>query len=227
MTILQAKGLAKSIQTPKEGLPILNSVDLSVNQSESVAILGSSGSGKTTLLSILAGLDLPSDGELIVHGEIISSMDENQRAIFRLAHIGFVFQNFELLPHLTALENIMLPLELSGKRVTQEPAKILLEQLGLSQRADHYPAQLSGGEQQRVALARAYVMQPTILFADEPTGSLDEHTSQLIMQQLFDLNQQYGTTLIFITHDVMLANKCDSLYDLQNGQLIKQSDKIL
>lgn len=227
MTILQAKGLAKSIQTPKGVLPILNSVDLSVNQSESVAILGSSGSGKTTLLSILAGLDLPSDGELIVHGEIISSMDENQRAIFRLAHIGFVFQNFELLPHLTALENIMLPLELSGKRVTQEPAKILLEQLGLSQRADHYPAQLSGGEQQRVALARAYVMQPTILFADEPTGSLDEHTSQLIMQQLFDLNQQYGTTLIFITHDVMLANKCDSLYDLQNGQLIKQSDKIL
>ncbi len=227
MTILQAKGLAKSIQTPKGVLPILNSVDLSVNQSESVAILGSSGSGKTTLLSILAGLDLPSDGELIVHGEIISSMDENQRAIFRLAHIGFVFQNFELLPHLTALENIMLPLELSGKRVTQEPAKILLEQLGLSQRIDHYPAQLSGGEQQRVALARAYVMQPTILFADEPTGSLDEHTSQLIMQQLFNLNQQYGTTLIFITHDVVLANKCDSLYDLQNGQLTKQSDKIL
>jgi len=222
MTILQAKGLAKSIQTPKGLLPILNSVDLGVNQSESVAILGASGSGKTTLLSILAGLDLPSGGELFIEGQAISSMDESQRAIFRLSHIGFVFQNFELLSHLTALENVMLPLELSGETASRGRAEILLDQLGLSHRHEHFPAQLSGGEQQRVALARAYVMQPTILFADEPTGSLDEHTSQLIMKQLFNLNQRYGTTLIFITHDAVLASQCDSLYELHNGQLTKK-----
>jgi putative ABC transport system ATP-binding protein len=221
MTILQARGLAKSIQTPKGELSILNSVDLLVNQAESVAILGASGSGKTTLLGILAGLDLPSEGTLQIQDKVISTMDESQRATFRLEHVGFVFQNFELLPHLSALENVMLPLELSGKMNEQQQAEALLDQLGLMHRHQHYPAQLSGGEQQRVALARAYVTQPSILFADEPTGSLDEQTSDLIMRQLFDLNQQCGTTLIFITHDPVLAKKCDSLYTLREGRLTK------
>ncbi len=209
------------IQTPKGALPILNSVDLKVNQAESVAILGASGSGKTTLLGILAGLDLPSAGSLQIQGKVISTMDESQRALFRLEHVGFVFQNFELLSHLTALENVVLPLELNGKMHESQQAEALLDQLGLKDRYHHYPAQLSGGEQQRVALARAYVTQPSILFADEPTGSLDEQTSEIIIKQLFDLNRQCGTTLIFITHDPVLAQKCDSLYSLKEGRLTK------
>lgn len=219
MSILKAEGLAKSVHTTEGPLSILSAVDLEVNRGQSVAILGASGSGKTTLLGLLAGLDTPSSGDVLIEGQSISKMDESQRAAFRLGRIGFVFQNFELLPHLNALDNVLLPLELSGQPKALETGSMLLKQLGLEKRQHHFPTQLSGGEQQRVALARAFAIKPSILFADEPTGSLDEQTSQNIIKAIFELNQQFNTTLLFVTHDPMLAEKCNELYVLKEGQL--------
>ena len=184
-----------------------------------MAIVGTSGSGKSTLLGILAGLDLPTRGEITLAGHRIDLMDEDQRASIRGKHIGFVFQSFQLLPNLTALENVMLPLELAGNKKTMQKARDLLARVGLSHRLEHYPSQLSGGEQQRVAIARAFAGEPAILFADEPTGNLDEHTGESIIDLLFQVNRERGTTLVLVTHDQTLANRCQRTLSLHGGRL--------
>lgn len=219
MIILQAEAVSKHVQLGGMRLDILREITLSVNQSETIAILGASGSGKTTLLGLLAGLDIPSSGKINMLNHDISAYSEEARAALRLGNVGFVFQNFELLPHLTALENVMLPMTLANKPKAKQRSENILEKLGLGARMGHYPAQLSGGEQQRVAIARAYVIEPQLLFADEPTGSLDEATGQLILNVLFELNQIYHTTLVFVTHDVVLAKRCQTLYHLSQGVL--------
>lgn len=201
-------------------IDILRGVNLTVKEGESIAIVGTSGSGKTTLLSLLAGLDLPTQGEIILDGQILSKMNEDQRARCRLGRIGFVFQNFELLPHLTALENVMLPLELGGQAHVRHQASEFLENVGLKERLHHFPRQLSGGEQQRVAIARAYVTHPKVLFADEPTGCLDIKTGEKVIDLLFHLNNQMHTTLVFVTHDQNLAQRCERSLMLEEGQLV-------
>jgi len=192
---------------------------MTVHEGESVAIVGASGSGKTTLLGLLAGLDLPSRGDILLAGATLGALDEEARAQLRAREVGFVFQSFHLLPALTAEENIALPLELAGR---EDPARVreVLEQVGLSHRARHYPRQLSGGEQQRVALARAFVARPRILFADEPTGSLDQATGQQISDLLFALNATSDTTLVLVTHDLRLAQRCERVYRLDGGRLV-------
>lgn len=192
---------------------------MTVHEGQSVAIVGASGSGKTTLLGLLAGLDLPSRGRITLAGASLSELDEEARAQLRAREVGFVFQSFHLLPALTAEENIALPLELAGR---EDPARVreVLEQVGLSHRARHYPRQLSGGEQQRVALARAFVARPRILFADEPTGSLDQSTGQQISDLLFALNATSDTTLVLVTHDLRLAQRCEHIYRLDQGRLV-------
>jgi len=201
-------------------LVILDNISLTISQGSSVAITGTSGSGKTTLLSILAGLDLPSSGQVELFGEDITQLDEDKRAHLRLGNVGFVYQSFHLMSHLTALENVMLPLELD-KSVSdpQQRAKEALQQVGLGERLAHLPNQLSGGEQQRVALARAFVSQPKVLFADEPTGNLDQQTGKEIIDLLFSMQQKYKTTLVLVTHDNQLAAQCEQHYHLQNGKL--------
>lgn len=201
-------------------LTILDGVTFQVPQGRSAAITGASGSGKTTLLGLLAGLDTPSSGEVRLLGQEMSILDEDQRAALRLGDVGFVFQSFHLMDNLTALENVMLPLELkrSGKSI-ETAALAALKDVGLSDRAHHLPTQLSGGEQQRVALARAFVNRPTVLFADEPTGNLDSHTGQEIIHLLFSLQQQYDTTLVLVTHDSALAERCDLHFQMLNGTL--------
>ncbi len=198
---------------------ILDNIDMTVHEGQSVAIVGASGSGKTTLLGLLAGLDLPSRGQISLAGASLSELDEEARAQLRAREVGFVFQSFHLLPALTAEENIALPLELAGR---EDPARVreVLEQVGLSHRARHYPRQLSGGEQQRVALARAFVARPRILFADEPTGSLDQSTGQQISDLLFALNATSDTTLVLVTHDLRLAQRCEHIYRLDQGRLV-------
>jgi putative ABC transport system ATP-binding protein len=195
-------------------------VSFAINAGESVAIVGASGSGKSTLLSLLAGLDLPSEGDVELAGESLSSLDEDGRARLRGRHVGFVFQSFQLLPSLTALENVMLPLELSGGADAARAAKDVLVQVGLADRLNSYPRQLSGGEQQRVALARAFVTRPKVLFADEPTGNLDTRTGSAIIDLLFDLNAQSGTTLILVTHDPGLAARCGRTLRIDAGRLL-------
>lgn len=217
--IITTQSLTKSVLTPYP-LTILNSVTLKINANESVAIQGASGSGKTTLLGILAGLDIPSSGEVWFGEHPLHQMNEDQRAKIRLNHIGFVFQNFDLLPHFTALENVMLALQLKRVAKARVRAMALLEKVGLRDRVSHYPRQLSGGEQQRVAIARAFATEPDVLFADEPTGSLDSHTGESIMSLLFSLNQEMGTTLVFVTHDQDLAERCQQQFHLQSGQLV-------
>lgn len=219
MIILRAEAVEKIVKFKMSQLDILKGINLSVNESESIAILGASGSGKTTLLGLLAGLDLPSAGTISLFNHNINKLDEDERAALRLGQVGFVFQNFDLLPHLTALENVMLPLELSRSKDAEVKAKKMLVQVGLSKRMSHYPVQLSGGEQQRVAIARAFVIQPKILFADEPTGSLDEETGSQILDQLFDLNDKVRTTLVFVTHDILVAKRCQRIYRLEHGEL--------
>jgi putative ABC transport system ATP-binding protein len=187
-----------------------------------VAILGASGSGKSTLLSLMAGLDLPSTGEVVLAGQSLFAMSEDERAAWRGQQLGFVFQNFQLMGHLTALENVMLPLELSGRKDASQLAKAILQQVGLAERLNHFPKVLSGGEQQRVALARAFVVQPKLLLADEPTGSLDAQTGESIMDLMLSMNQARGTTLILVTHDQKLAMRCNRTLTLQAGQLISQ-----
>jgi len=200
-------------------LDILNGVELEIKSAETVAIVGASGSGKSTLLGLLAGLDLPSKGDVVLAGKKLSQLDEDGRASLRGDEVGFVFQSFQLLPGLTALENVMLPLELQSKASAEADAIELLERVGLGERLHHYPRQLSGGEQQRVAIARAFVTQPKILFADEPTGNLDKKTSAHIIELLFEMNREKNTTLVIVTHDDNLAQKCDRCLLLENGVL--------
>lgn len=201
-------------------LTILNNLNFTVSTGESVAITGPSGSGKSTLLGLLAGLDLPSCGTVKLLDQDLFVMDEDGRASFRAEHVGFVFQSFHLLPNLTALENVMLPLELAGHEARQ-PAEAMLEQVGLTHRMHHYPATLSGGEQQRVSLARAFVQRPALLFADEPTGSLDEVTGARIIDLMFSLYQEFATTLILVTHDLKLAARCTRQIVLKSGEVVR------
>ncbi len=218
--MLEAKSLRKEVSSPEGTLTILDDVSLSVRAGESVAVVGASGAGKSTLLALLAGLDEPSAGEVWLDGEEISALDEDGRAAARARHVGFVFQSFHLVPSLTALENVMLPLELAGHPDARATAKEVLAKVGLSGRLGHYPRQLSGGEQQRVAIARAFVTRPTVLFADEPTGNLDTVTGARIEQLLFDLNAASGTTLVLVTHDRELAARCDRVIEIDAGRLV-------
>ena len=215
--------LAQRVTTQAGPLDILHPIDLSIKRGERVAIVGASGSGKTTLLGLLAGLDQPSSGQIFLAGQALEPMNEEDRAKLRGQQVGFIFQNFQLLPALTALENVMLPLELQHDDQALTRAQAVLAQVGLSERANHYPRQLSGGEQQRVAIARAFVTQPPILFADEPTGNLDATTGEAIIQLLFDLNAQHQTTLVLVTHDETLAARCDRRFRMQAGRLSEAS----
>jgi putative ABC transport system ATP-binding protein len=217
--ILRATGLCKVVSDSSGELRILEDASLSVSAGESVALVGASGSGKSTLLSILAGLDTPSSGQLELAGRDMLSMSEDHRAAHRAAHVGFVFQNFQLIGHLTALENVMLPLELKGDKQARQKAQAMLERVGLGRRLQHRPAVMSGGEQQRVALARAFVMQHDILMADEPTGSLDHATGESIIALMFELNQAFGTALLLVTHDLALARRCQRVVQIAAGRL--------
>ena len=221
LNIIQVNGLSKIVTTFEGELPILSDISFNVKHGESVAIVGTSGSGKSTLLSLLAGLDTASNGEIFLDGEPLHNLDEEARAALRAAKIGFVFQSFMLVQSLTALENVMLPAELAGKSDAKEQALALLEKVGLSHRTDHYPSQLSGGEQQRVAIARAFIGTPKILFADEPSANLDSKNGKMIESLLFDLNSQHGTTLILVTHDEGLAQKCEHIIQIEAGLLVK------
>ncbi|MCU1716290.1 ABC transporter ATP-binding protein [Pseudomonas sp. 5P_3.1_Bac2] len=221
-TILTARNLNKVVSSAEGDLSILHDLSLSLNAGDSLAIVGSSGSGKSTLLGLLAGLDLPSSGSVLLAGNDLSALDEDQRAQVRAEHVGFVFQSFQLLDSLNALENVMLPLELEGHADARQRARTLLERVGLGQRLSHYPRQLSGGEQQRVAIARAFVAEPAVLFADEPTGNLDSQTGERISDLLFELNRERGTTLVLVTHDGRLAQRCQRQIRLEQGQLVDQ-----
>jgi len=224
--ILTVRSLTKSVQVGDKPLELLQPVNLDVNAGETVAIVGSSGSGKTTLLSILAGLDLPSSGEVYLKKQPLHQLNEEQRSAVRANHVGFIFQQFLLVNSLTALENVMLPAELAQFDDAQARGKALLAQVGLSERENHYPAQLSGGEQQRVAIARAFITKPDILFADEPTGNLDNKTGEHITSLLFDLNKEFGTTLILVTHDRQLAKLCQRQVVMQSGCLIESTEPL-
>lgn len=215
--VLKVTDLTQQVNLEADTLTILQGVSLEINRGESVAIVGRSGSGKTTLLGLLAGLDTPSHGEVELEGRVISRLSEDERAALRARRIGFVFQSFQLLPALTALENVMLPLELAGSERADGKARELLERVGLGDRLRHTPRQLSGGEQQRVAIARAFASEPAILFADEPTGNLDNRTGRSISDLLMDLNHEQGTTLVMVTHDEQLAGRCQRRFSIEAG----------
>ncbi|MDP2246088.1 ABC transporter ATP-binding protein [Pseudomonas sp.] len=219
-SILTARNLSKVVASTEGELTILHDLSLALDKGDSLAIVGSSGSGKSTLLGLLAGLDLPSGGTVTLAGRDLGALDEDQRARIRAEHVGFVFQSFQLLDSLNALENVMLPLELEGHADARQRARALLERVGLGQRLTHYPRQLSGGEQQRVAIARAFVAEPDVLFADEPTGNLDSHTGERISDLLFELNRERGATLVLVTHDERLAHRCQRLIRLEGGRLV-------
>ncbi|CAD2224214.1 putative transporter subunit: ATP-binding component of ABC superfamily [Pseudoalteromonas sp. 3J6] len=223
LNIIQVNGLSKMVSTFEGELSILSDISFNVKHGESVAVVGTSGSGKSTLLSLLAGLDTASSGEVMLDGEPLHKLDEEARAALRAAKVGFVFQSFMLVQSLTALENVMLPAELAGEHDAKEQGLALLEKVGLSHRIDHYPSQLSGGEQQRVAIARAFVGSPKILFADEPSANLDSKNGHMIESLLFDLNKQNGTTLILVTHDEALAQKCERIIQIEAGELVHNS----
>ena len=218
-TAILATNLSKHVGEGANKIEILNDLNLQVSQGDSVAIVGSSGSGKSTLLALLAGLDIPTTGAVQVSGQAFSALDEDARAAVRGQKMGFVFQSFQLLPTMTALENVMLPMQLANRKDAKQQALQTLEKVGLAERLNHYPKQLSGGEQQRVAIARAFATQPAILFADEPTGNLDIATGERIIELLFSLNEQGKTTLILVTHDAQLAKRCNRTLILKNGQL--------
>ena len=218
--MIDVSNISKQVSTSEGTLCILDQINLSVKAGETLAIIGSSGSGKSTLLGILAGLDTPSSGTVMIGGQDITAMDEEGRAAVRAGHVGFVFQSFHLLPGLTALENVALPLELQGVSDALKIAEHYLQRVGLAARVTHYPRQLSGGEQQRVALARAFACRPTILFADEPTGNLDTGTGEKINDLLFALNEEEGTTLVLVTHEKNLAARCQRTLELQAGRQI-------
>tara|TARA_R110002072_G_scaffold1598_6_gene13612 strand:- start:44707 stop:45405 length:699 start_codon:yes stop_codon:yes gene_type:complete len=219
--IIKTVDLSKTVSTSEGELSILKGIDLEIKKSESVAIVGASGSGKTTLLSLLAGLDVPSRGDVLLGRHTITKMDEEQRAKVRAEMVGFVFQSFQLLASLTALENVMLPSELKRDPEAETKAKELLQRVGLEHRMHHYPRQLSGGEQQRVAIARAFASSVEILFADEPTGNLDTSTGGTIIDLLFELNEDFGTTLVLVTHDNRLAERCDRSIQLESGMVVQ------
>jgi len=218
--IVKAVALGKQVETGRNHLTILQDVSFEIAAGEAVAILGASGSGKTTLLGLLAGLDVPTSGSVLIDGADLSALDEDGRAALRRRMVGFVFQSFQLLPALTALENVMLPMELAGSTSAREASVRLLERVGLTERLDHYPRQLSGGEQQRVAIARAFAGPPRLLFADEPTGNLDSATGEEIVNLMFDLNRERSTTLLLVTHDERLAARCGRRLHLAAGRLI-------
>ncbi len=219
-TVVSAKDVQKVVDTAAGQLVILDGIDLEINEGETVAIVGASGSGKTTLLGILAGLDSASGGSVRLVDAELTELDEEARALVRGEHVGFVFQSFQLLGSLTALENVMLPAELRGESLAEAQAIELLEKVGLGDRVTHYPRQLSGGEQQRVAIARAFASNPTVLFADEPTGNLDTHTGERIIELLFDLNKEFGTTLVMVTHDERLAERCNRTVAIEAGHVL-------
>lgn len=220
-TILRAEGLGKQVQTAGSVLTLLQDISLTLQAGDSLAIVGVSGSGKSTLLGLLAGLDTPSQGQVWLDHCELFALDEDGRARLRGALIGFVFQSFQLLPSLTALENVMLPLELTGRADAREVARAVLDRVGLAARLNHYPRQLSGGEQQRVAIARAFAPQPKLLFADEPTGNLDRATAAHIADLLFELNHEHGATLLLVTHDRALAERCERQMELAGGRIVR------
>lgn len=222
-SMVEARHLSKRVNTSEGELVILNDVNLSISAAETVAIVGASGSGKSTLLGLMAGLDGASGGDMLLDGQNLSTMDEEQRAKLRGQSVGFVFQSFQLLPSLTALENVMLPIELKNDRNARQKALQLLERVGLEARVTHYPNQLSGGEQQRVAIARAFASQAKILFADEPTGNLDTTTGAKVIDLLFSLNKEYGTTLVLVTHDDRLAQRCARMIRLVAGEITEDA----
>ena len=221
--VLEAQQLSKQVSSPEGSLTILDDVSFSILAGESVAVVGPSGAGKSTLLALLAGLDLPTRGHVELNGVNLSSLDEDGRALLRAEHVGFVFQSFHLVPSLNALENVMLPLELAGHERARDAARELIGKVGLAQRWSHYPAQLSGGEKQRVAIARAFATAPAVLFADEPTGNLDTRTGARIMELMFELNRSSSTTLVLVTHDGGLAERCDRVLALDTGRLVSDS----
>jgi putative ABC transport system ATP-binding protein len=221
--MIETKDLVKSVDTSEGVLTILKGISLKFEAGEAVAIVGASGSGKSTLLGLMAGLDVSSSGEIILDGHELSSLDEEERAVLRGQLVGFVFQSFQLLPSLTALENVMLPIELKGDATAKEKAVDLLDRVGLSERWHHYPNQLSGGEQQRIAIARAFATEARILFADEPTGNLDTATGAKIVDLLFDLNKAFSTTLVLVTHDERLAARCDRQVRLVAGEVVSRN----
>ncbi|KNY40611.1 ABC transporter [Vibrio harveyi] len=217
--IVQANLVSKQVSTNQEHLTILKNVNVDIRKGEKIAIVGTSGAGKSTLMTLLAGLDTPTSGEITLLGHELSKLDDEARAKIRADSLGFVFQSFLLIPSLSALRNVTLPFLLRGEAEDDARAKALLTAVGLEKRLDHLPSQLSGGEQQRVALARAFMTQPELLFADEPTGNLDHQTAERVIELLFDLNEQHGTTLILVTHDSHLASRCDRVYRMEAGEL--------
>jgi putative ABC transport system ATP-binding protein len=218
--VLVAEHLSMKVSSPEGSLTILDDVSVHINTGETIAIIGASGAGKSTLLALLAGLDTPTSGTVTLNGIELTQLDEDGRAALRAQHVGFVFQSFHLVPSLTALENIMLPLELAGQTNARDKALVALKNVGLQARAGHYPNQLSGGEQQRVAIARAFVTNPAVLFADEPTGNLDTATGEKVIQQLFDMNAATRTTLVLVTHDQALAARCQRIIKLDMGRVV-------
>lgn len=219
-SVLKAENLTKQVNSPEGALTIVQGVSLDIAAGESVAVVGASGAGKSTLLALLAGLDLPTTGRVLLAGTDLTQLDEDGRARLRAQRVGFVFQSFHLIPALTALENVMLPLELAGRNDARAAALAALERVGLKSRTSHYPRQLSGGEQQRVALARAFVTRPAVLFADEPTGNLDTVTGERIGELLFELNASSHTTLILVTHDRELASRCERIITMEGGRVV-------
>jgi putative ABC transport system ATP-binding protein len=219
-SVLTARSIGKIVKSGVSDLVILREIDLEVTRGEAVAVVGASGSGKSTLLAILAGLDTPTSGAVHIDGVALTSLDEDARARLRAMNVGFVFQSFQLLPALTALENVMLPLELSNEEKAEALARQTLERVGLAERLHHYPKHLSGGEQQRVALARAFVVRPKLLLADEPTGSLDAESGAEVIRLLFEMNREYGTTLVMVTHDESLAARCSRIVRLAAGRIL-------
>ena len=218
--VLAAKHVTKQVSSPEGTLTILSDVSFAIDRGDSVAIVGASGAGKSTLLALLAGLDLPTSGEIWLDGNNLTALDEDGRASVRAASVGFVFQSFHLVPSLNALENVMLPLELGGTGEPRQVARDLMNKVGLGERWSHYPSQLSGGEKQRVAIARAFATEPAVLFADEPTGNLDSRTGDNIVELMFNLNRNSSTTLVLVTHDKSLAARCDRLLGLDAGRLV-------
>ena len=212
--------MSKKVSSPEGSLTILSDVSFAIDKGDSVAVVGASGAGKSTLLALLAGLDLPTEGEIWLNGVNMTNLDEDGRAEVRAASVGFVFQSFHLVPSLNALENVMLPLELAGKDSPRKMAADILQQVGLSERWSHYPAQLSGGEKQRVAIARAFATEPAVLFADEPTGNLDSRTGENVIELMFELNRNSSTTLVLVTHDKSLAARCDRIIGLDAGHMV-------
>lgn len=221
--MIEVKQLVKQVNTSEGVLTILKGIDLEVADGEAVAIVGASGSGKSTLLGLMAGLDAATSGDVLLNSTSLAALDEEQRALLRGQLVGFVFQSFQLLPSLTALENVMLPIELKGDEQAREKASKLLDRVGLSERGHHYPNQLSGGEQQRVAIARAFASEAPILFADEPTGNLDTATGAHIIDLLFELNKEFQTTLVLVTHDERLAQKCGRAVQLVAGEIVSDT----